>query len=92
MFSRINSLGLLGMESYTVCVEVDISGGLPRMDVVGLPDTAVSEARNRVRSAVKNSGFEFPASRVTNQGRFSHEDPEGYRLLLHALQGVLGRR
>ena len=49
MFSRINSLGLTGMESFTVNVEVDISGGLPRMDVVGLPDTAVSEAKNRVR-------------------------------------------
>ena len=65
MFSRINSLGLTGMESFTVNVEVDISGGLPRMDVVGLPDTAVNEAKNRVRSAIKNTGFEFPASRVT---------------------------
>ena len=65
MFSRVNSLGLMGMESFTVRVEVDISGGLPRMDIVGLPDTAVNEAKNRVRSAVKNTGFEFPPSRVT---------------------------
>ncbi len=89
MFSRINSLGLLGMESYTVCVEVDISGGLPRMDVVGLPDTAVSEARNRVRSAVKNSGFEFPASRVTINLAPADTRKEGTVYDLPILIGIL---
>ncbi|MBR6939821.1 MAG: ATP-binding protein, partial [Clostridia bacterium] len=66
MFARINSMGLFGMDSYLVGVEVDFGqGGLPRTEVVGLPDTAVSESKNRVRAAIKNSGFSFPQSRVT---------------------------
>ncbi len=65
MFARINSMGLFGIESYMVGVEVDYGQGLPRVDLVGLPDAAVNEARNRVRSAIKNSGYSFPQSRVT---------------------------
>lgn len=65
MFARINSMGLYGIDSYMVSVEVDYGQGLPRVELVGLPDTAVSEAKNRVRSAIKNSGFSFPQSRVT---------------------------
>lgn len=65
MFSRINSMGLFGVDSYMVGVEVDCGQGLPRIDIVGLPDAAVNESKNRVRSAIKNSGFTFPSSRVT---------------------------
>ena len=65
MFARINSMGLFGIDSYMVGVEVDYGQGLPRVDLVGLPDTAVNESRNRVRSAMKNSGYEFPQSRIT---------------------------
>ena len=65
MFARINSMGLFGIDSYMVGVEVDYGNGLPRVDLVGLPDTAVSESRNRVRSAIKNSGYSFPQSRIT---------------------------
>ena len=65
MFARINSMGLFGIDSYMVGVEVDFGQGLPRVDLVGLPDAAVNEAKNRVRSAVKNSGFSFPQSRLT---------------------------
>lgn len=65
MFARINSMGLFGIDSYMVGVEVDYGQGLPRIDVVGLPDASVSESKNRVRSAIKNSGFEFPQSRIT---------------------------
>ena len=65
MFARINSMGLFGIETYMVGVEVDYGPGLPRVDLVGLPDAAVSESRNRVRSAIKNSGYSFPSSRVT---------------------------
>lgn len=65
MFARVNSMGVVGLDTYMVSVEVDVSGGLPRFDVVGLPDTAVSEARNRVRSAVHNNGFTFPPSHLT---------------------------
>ena len=65
LFSRIVSLGLFGMESYEVIVEADISGGMPRFDIVGLPDTAVSESRERVRSAIKNTNLQYPSSRIT---------------------------
>ncbi len=65
MFSRVNSMGIFGIDSYMVGVEVDCGQGLPRIEIVGLPDAAVNEAKNRVRSAIKNSGFNFPQSRVT---------------------------
>jgi magnesium chelatase family protein len=55
----------LGIDAFEVRVEVHISNGLPAFTVVGLPETAVREARDRVRSAVLNSGFEFPARRIT---------------------------
>ena len=59
MFSKIISLGLFGMEAYKVIVEADISGGMPRFDIVGLPDTAVSESKERVRSAIKNTNLKI---------------------------------
>ncbi|MBE6755253.1 MAG: YifB family Mg chelatase-like AAA ATPase [Clostridia bacterium] len=65
MFTSVKSMGLFGMHSYMVHVEIDISGGLPHFDVVGLPNTSVSEAKERVRSAIKNSGLTFPVSRIT---------------------------
>ena len=65
MFSRINSVGLFGIDSYMIEVEADISNGLPTFDIVGLPDTAVKESRDRVRAAIKNCGFKFPVSRIT---------------------------
>ena len=65
MIATINSLGLSGIGGYGVTAEIYISNGLPGFDIVGLPDAAVKEARERVRAAVKNSGFRFPQSRVT---------------------------
>lgn len=65
MFARVMSLGLFGIKAYKVMVEADISGGLPRFDIVGLPDTAVSESRERVRSAIKNANLQYPVSRIT---------------------------
>lgn len=65
MFTSVHSLGLFGMETFLVETECDLSGGLPRFDIVGLPDTAVSEARERVRSSIKNCGMDFPVSRIT---------------------------
>ncbi len=65
MFSKILSLGLLGIESFLVSCEADIGKGLPSFDVVGLPDAAVKESRDRVRAAAKNCGFNFPQSKVT---------------------------
>lgn len=65
MYSKINSIGLFGINAYMIEVEADISTGLPRFDIVGLPDSSVSESRERVRSAIKNCGFDFPVSRIT---------------------------
>jgi hypothetical protein len=61
----VRSLGLHGVTGYEVMAECDLSGGLPAFTIVGLPDAAVSEARERVRAAIKNCGFTFPVSRIT---------------------------
>ena len=65
MFSKVNSIGLQGFSAQLVEVEADLSAGLPRFDLVGLPGSSVSEARERVRAAIKNGGWEFPISRIT---------------------------
>ncbi len=65
MISLVESLGLNGISGYPVAVECFISSGLPAFEIVGLPDAAVKEARERVRAAIKNSGFKFPVSRIT---------------------------
>lgn len=65
VFSRLKSVGLFGIDSYMIEVEADISTGLPAFDIVGLPDAAVKESRDRVRAAIKNCGYKFPVSRIT---------------------------
>ena len=65
MVVSIRSLGLNGIRGYAVSAECFLSGGLPNFDVVGLPDAAVREARERVRAAIKNCGAKFPVSRIT---------------------------
>lgn len=65
MVSNIHSMGLLGMEAFPVEVEADLSSGLPAFEIVGLPDASVRESRDRVRSSIRNSGFDFPVCRIT---------------------------
>lgn len=65
MLCKVRSLGLQGISGYEVTAECDLAGGLPNFDIVGLPDTAVKEARERVRAAIKNSGYAFPVGRIT---------------------------
>ena len=65
MVTTVRSLGLNGIAGYEVTAECFLSGGLPAFDIVGLPDAAVREARERVRAAVKNCGAKFPVSRIT---------------------------
>ncbi len=65
MISTIHSMGINGIEAFQVNIESDISQGMPACDVVGLPDTSVKEAKNRVRSAIKSCGFTFPLARIT---------------------------
>ena len=63
--AQVRSCAVVGLEGSIVEVEVDIAPGLPAFTIVGLPDTAVQEARERVRAAIRNSGFEFPQRRIT---------------------------
>lgn len=65
MLSRLYSASIFGTEAYLVEIEVDVSGGLPCISVVGLPDTAVKESRDRVKSAIRNCGYDYPAGRIT---------------------------
>ncbi len=65
MTAKVQSYALSGLEGVCVTVEADVSKGMPSYEMVGLPDTAVKESKERVRSAIKNSGMEFPAHRIT---------------------------
>ncbi len=65
MFALVYGMAVTGLQAHLIRVEVDVSNGLPDFAVVGLPNTAVREARERVRSAIKNSGFDFPLQRIT---------------------------
>lgn len=64
MLARVWSAAIVGVNAVKVGVEVDVAGGLPRIIVVGLPDTAVQESKERVKAAVKNAGFGFPARKI----------------------------
>lgn len=65
MYAKVLSAAVLGVDGFLVEVEVDIANGLPQTEIVGLPDTAVREARERVRAAVRNSGATYPVQRIT---------------------------
>ena len=89
MVCNVRSLGLQGISGYEVCVECDLSGGLPAFTVVGLPDAAVNEARERVRAAIKNCGFSFPVSRITVNLAPAHLKKAGTLYDLPILVGIL---
>ena len=65
MVANIHSCGIVGIQGQPVLCQCDLSGGLPQFDMVGLPDASVKEARDRVRAAIRNCGFEFPQRRIT---------------------------
>lgn len=65
MLAKVKSLGLIGIQGYEVRVEADINAGLPKFDIVGLPDASIKESKERIRSAIKNSNFKFPITKVT---------------------------
>ena len=65
MISRVLSAAVSGVDSYIIDVEVDIANGLPSFSVVGLPDAAIRESRDRIKAAIKNTGFKFPEKRIT---------------------------
>ncbi len=90
MLAKVQSVGVYGIEAYRVEVEVDISGGLPTTVVVGLPDPAVKESRDRVRAAVRNSGYEFPTKRTTINLAPADVRKEGPSFDLPIAAGLLG--
>lgn len=89
MVVTVPSLGLHGINGYGVQVECDLSGGLPAFDLVGLPDAAVKEAKERVRAAIRNAGFSFPVSRITVNLSPAHRKKEGTVYDLPILLGIL---
>ena len=89
MVVTVRSLGLTGICGYEVTVECFLSGGLPAFDMVGLPDAAVKESRERVRAAVKNCGAKFPVSRITVNLAPARVRKEGTLYDLPILLGIL---
>lgn len=77
MITKVKSCGLIGLDGYIVDVEIDLAMGMPAFDIVGLPDAAVKESRERMRAAVKNSGFSFPSRRITINLAPAHIKKEG---------------
>ena len=64
MVNKVTTAAVIGLDAYKVSVETDVLNSLPAFSIVGLPDAAINEARDRVRSAIKNSGYTFPAKKV----------------------------
>ena len=65
MFAKVFGAGIFGLNGEIIGVEVDIANGIPGLDIVGLPDASVREAKERVKAAIRNAGFEFPCRRIT---------------------------
>ena len=89
MIAKVNGYTLIGLEGVAIEVEVDINNGLPAFDIVGLADTAVKESKERVRSAIKNSGRNMPTKRITINLAPAGEKKEGPSLDLAIAIGVL---
>lgn len=89
MLAKVLSVALVGLEAHLIDVEVDIAGGLPQFSVVGLPDATVRESRDRVRSALKNTGFHFPAKKITVNLAPADVKKEGAGLDLAIAIGIL---
>ncbi len=89
MLAKVQSVALVGLDAHLIDVEVDIAGGLPQFSVVGLPDATVRESRDRVRSALKNTGFHFPAKKITVNLAPADIKKEGAGLDLAIAIGIL---
>ena len=89
MLAIVHTRACVGVSAPSVTVEVHLSGGLPALAIVGLPETGVRESRERVRSALLNSGFEFPAKRITINLAPADLPKEGGRFDLPIALGIL---
>ena len=94
MIAKVSSCGLMGIDGFMVEVECDVSIGMPAFDIVGLPDTAVKESKERCKSAIQSMGFDFPLGRVTINLAPSHLKKEGSGFDLPIAVAILlsGRR
>ena len=89
MLAKTLSFGLLGIEAYPIEIEIDVSPGLPAVTIVGMADTAIKESKERVKSAIKNSGFDWPAQRITINLAPSYIKKEGANFDLAMALGIL---
>ena len=89
MLSKINSMALQGLDGYLVEVQVDVSNGMPCWEMVGLPDTSVKEAKERVKTAIKNSGFEMQSKRIIINLAPANTKKEGSLFDLPIAVGIL---
>jgi len=89
MLAKVYSSALTGVDAYPVEVEIDLARGLPKFNIVGLPDAAVREAKERVSSAIKNSAFEFPTKKITVNLAPADIKKEGSSLDLSIAIGIL---
>ncbi|MDY0234455.1 MAG: YifB family Mg chelatase-like AAA ATPase [Gudongella sp.] len=89
MYSKVFTCVLLGLDGSLIEVECDLSRGLPMFTIVGLPDTAIKESKERVRTAIKNSGYEFPLSRITINLAPANLKKDGSQIDLAIAIGIL---
>ena len=89
MLSKIKCYGLNGIDGFIVSTEVDISIGLPGFDIVGLGDTAIKESKERVKSAIRNSGFSYPINKITVNLAPANTKKEGPLFDLSIAVGIL---
>lgn len=89
MITKLSSAGICGIDGYIVQVETDMGGGLPQWDIVGLPDTAVKESKERIRSAIRNSGYLLPPKKIVVNLAPADVKKEGAYLDLPIALGLL---
>ena len=89
MLAKISSFGLQGINGYKVELEIDVNVGLPGIEIVGLPDASIKESKERVRSAVKNSGYMFPSKKITVNFAPADVKKEGSMYDLPVALGIL---
>ena len=89
MLAKVSSFGILGIEAYPVEIEIDISFGLPAISLIGLPDLTIRESKERLKPAIKNSGFRWPPERITVSLAPSDVKKEGASFDLAVALGIL---
>ncbi len=89
MYSKVNTCVLQGLDGWNIDVETDLSRGIPAFNIVGLPDISIRESKERVRSAIKNTGYDFPLSRITINLAPANLKKEGSQMDLSIAIGIL---